>query len=123
MENNAVETCCNDGTNDGDYSCKFFTNNSIGKLPQGRRTAFSFFVDDCSKNQPQLIENNNNIKSDKFAKDCAHKWKVLPVQEKTLYYQLSKYDKIRYEREIQEYKTKVQIQTNRPIINTTTYFL
>lgn len=76
------------------------------QFPQCRRTAFAFFLSEYSNKKPGQADNNTN--SVKFAKECARKWKELSPDEKAYYRKLSKDDKNRYEREIQEYKKRIE---------------
>lgn len=65
------------------------------------------FLNECNKKSNQ----NGNIQNQaKFAKDCAQKWKELSSEEKAFFHKLSKEDKSRYEREVQEYKKQLESQ-------------
>lgn len=105
-EDSAISTCCSDQKNDGCCNDNE-ENGSVDQFPQCRRTAFAFFLNDCSK---KFYQTGNNQNPAKFAKDCAKKWKELSPEEKAFYHKLSKDDKSRYEREIQEYKKQIESQ-------------
>ena len=111
-EDNAKETCCSDGANDGPC-CNEGTDNSATQLPRCRRTAFAFFINDFIK-QSHFVDNQQKDKS-----IFVHSWKALTNEEKSYYHKLSKDDKVRYQRELQEYKQKIQClqKTIEPIVN------
>ena len=65
--------------------------------PKGRTSAYAFYIQEKSnESKAKGIQVNFSV----FSKECAEKWKTI---DKTKYNKMSEEDKVRYDREMQDY--------------------
>ncbi|KAJ4935486.1 hypothetical protein JOQ06_017019 [Pogonophryne albipinna] len=73
----------------------------VGK-PKGKMSSYAYFVQTCreehKKKHPEA-----SVNFSEFSKKCSERWKTMSQKEKGKFEDLAKLDKVRYERDMQNY--------------------
>ena len=77
------------------------------KKPRGRCTPYAFFLNVCREKCAKKIAAKVDFKT--LSRICWEKWQVMTEYQKTRFVQMSKYDEIRFKKEMVEYKAKKKL--------------
>ena len=76
------------------------------KKPRGKCTPYAFFLNVCRE---QCIKKlSKEVDFEMLSKICWEKWNVMTDFQKIRFNQMSKYDELRYEKEMMEYKNRAR---------------
>ena len=76
------------------------------KKPRGKCTPYAFFLNVCRE---QCIKKlSKKVDFEMLSKICWEKWNVMTEFQKIRFHQMSKYDELRYEKEMIEYKNRAK---------------
>ena len=80
-----------------------YTSISMGKIvkPRGRCTPYAFFLNVCRDQCAKKLSREVDFKV--LQKICSKEWSLMSDYHKVRFVQMSKYDELRYEKEIAEY--------------------
>ena len=87
---------------------KHFQTNTMPKLkkPRGKCTPYAFFLNVCRE---QCIKKlSKTVDFEMLSEICWEKWNVMTDFQKIRFNQMSKYDELRYEKEMMEYKNRAR---------------
>ncbi|GAV03587.1 hypothetical protein RvY_13983 [Ramazzottius varieornatus] len=70
--------------------------------PRGKMSAYAFFLQICREDHKKKHP-NDQVNFAEFSKKCAEKWKSMSDKEKKRFHDLAAGDKVRYEKDMQNY--------------------
>ncbi|XP_069747660.1 high mobility group protein B1-like [Narcine bancroftii] len=72
------------------------------KKPRGKMSSYAFFVQTC-REEHKKKHPDASVNFSEFSKKCAERWKMMTNKEKTKFEEKAKEDKLRWEKEMQNY--------------------
>jgi len=76
--------------------------------PRGRMTGYAYFVQTC-REEHKTKHPDQNVVFLEFSKRCASRWRDMSDEEKKPFIDMTEKDKVRYEREMQQYKANLKL--------------